>query len=58
MENPSVPIIYTSSYNAEVEGKDLGLHEGVNFLQKPYASHKLAQMLRETLDEEAADHVF
>jgi two-component system cell cycle sensor histidine kinase/response regulator CckA len=50
-DKPSLKVIYTSGYSTEV-GKGLSLIEGVNFLQKPYPSGKLARTVRECLDRE------
>lgn len=49
-DNPKLKIIYSSGYSAEVAGKDFPLHEGVNFLAKPFQAHKLAQTIRNRLD--------
>jgi PAS domain S-box-containing protein len=49
-EKPGLKIIYTSGYSTEV-GKGLPLIEGVNFLQKPYPSGKLAQTVRNCLNQ-------
>ena len=49
-EKPQLKIIYTSGYSANVVGKGPSLVEGVNFLQKPYHPHKLAQTVRDCLD--------
>jgi len=50
-ENPKLKVIYTSGYSAEVAGKNFPLEEGVNFLTKPFAAHKLAQVVRNCLDK-------
>ena len=47
---PSLRVIYTSGYSQEFAAKDLQLHEGVNFLAKPYYPNKLAQTVRARLD--------
>jgi CheY-like chemotaxis protein len=47
---PSLKIIYTSGYSADLAGKDLPLDERENFLCKPFKAEKLAQMLRGQLD--------
>jgi len=47
---PNLPVIYTSGYSAEIVGKDHGLVEGVNFLQKPYHILGLAGTVRGALD--------
>ncbi len=49
-EKPRLKVIYTSGYSANVVGKGPSLVEGVNFLQKPYHPHKLAQTVRDCLD--------
>ncbi|MDR3459744.1 MAG: PAS domain S-box protein [Verrucomicrobiae bacterium] len=49
-ESPGLKVIYMSGYSAEVIGKDFLLQEGVNFLPKPFQSHKLAQTIRDCLD--------
>ena len=48
-EKPALKVIYTSGYSAEA-GDGPPLLEGVNFLQKPYPSGKLAQTVRNCLD--------
>jgi len=49
-ENPELKVIYASGYSAEVAGADFSLEEGVNFLNKPFHTQKLAQTLRRRLD--------
>jgi len=49
---PGLKIIYTSGYNAEVMGTDVGQRD-IRFLQKPYPPPQLAQTVRECLDEAA-----
>src|SRR6185312_13940837 len=49
-EKPSLRIIFSSGYGAEMVEKDFELREGVNFLQKPYSPHRLAQTVREVLE--------
>jgi nitrogen-specific signal transduction histidine kinase len=50
-EDPGLKVIYMSGYSAEVVGKDFPMKEGVNFLTKPYTAHKLAQAVRNCLDQ-------
>jgi signal transduction histidine kinase/CheY-like chemotaxis protein len=50
-EKPSLRIIFSSGYSVDVVGKDFELSEGVNFLQKPYSPHRLAQTVREVLEQ-------
>jgi PAS domain S-box-containing protein len=48
--NPLLKVVYTSGYTADLVDKDFPLQEGVNFLTKPYETHKLAQTVRSILD--------
>ena len=48
---PGLKIIYLSGYSATVAGKNFPLEEGVNFLTKPFETHKLAQIVRKCLDK-------
>ena len=43
-------IIYTSGYSVEALSRDITFQEGVNYLQKPYLPHVLAQTVRACLD--------
>jgi PAS domain S-box-containing protein len=52
-EQPRLKVIYASGYSAEIVGKDFPLQEGVNFLVKPFPTHKLAQIIRQSLDAPA-----
>jgi PAS domain S-box-containing protein len=49
-EKPSLKTIYTSGYSADIVGKDFVLHDGLNFLQKPFVPLKLARAVRKCLD--------
>jgi DNA-binding NtrC family response regulator len=50
-KRPGLKVIYTSGYSAELMGEGIGeLVEGVNFIQKPYRPHLLAQTIRQCLD--------
>jgi two-component system, cell cycle sensor histidine kinase and response regulator CckA len=49
-EKPGLKVVFTSGYAAKA-GEGPPLFEGVNFLQKPYSSQKLAQALRNCLDQ-------
>ena len=49
-EKPSLRVIFSSGYSEEVVERDFELREGVNFLQKPYSPHKLAQVVRDVLE--------
>lgn len=48
-ENPQLKVIYTSGYIGNQADKRLPMVEGVNFLPKPYAPQKLADILRRNL---------
>jgi signal transduction histidine kinase/DNA-binding response OmpR family regulator/putative methionine-R-sulfoxide reductase with GAF domain len=50
-ENPKLKVIYTSGYRAEIEARDFLLVEGGNFLAKPFETEKLAQTIRNCLDQ-------
>jgi CheY-like chemotaxis protein len=51
-ENPSLKVVFTTGYSAELLGKDFVLREGVNFLQKPYPPQRLVQTVRNGLASE------
>jgi PAS domain S-box-containing protein len=50
-QDPKLKVIYASGYSADIVGKDFSLEEGVNFLAKPFAANKLAQIVRNCLDK-------
>jgi DNA-binding NtrC family response regulator len=52
-ENPGLKVIFMSGYSAELVGNDFSLKEGVNFLTKPFQASKLAQAIRDSLDQPA-----
>jgi two-component system cell cycle sensor histidine kinase/response regulator CckA len=56
-ESPSLPVVYTSGYSAEIAGRDFPLQEGVDFLAKPFSPQRLAQVVRERLDARIAQPV-
>jgi CheY-like chemotaxis protein len=49
-ERPKLKVIFTSGYSSDVAGKDFVLHQGFNYLQKPYHPHRLASAVRDCLD--------
>ncbi|MBL8112463.1 MAG: PAS domain S-box protein [Acidobacteria bacterium] len=55
-ERPELPVVFTSGYSSELgrpgipQGSQLALVEGLNFIQKPYAPKKLADLIRGRLD--------
>ena len=50
-ERPELPIIYSSGYSDHFADQGEPLVEGENFLAKPYAPAKLAQLVRMRLDQ-------
>jgi len=50
-QSPGLKVIYTSGYSPGLAGKDISLLEDRNFLPKPYSIRKLAQFVRECLDD-------
>ena len=50
-DKPSLRVIYTSGYSADIMGKNFDLRDGINFLQKPYVIPKLAGSIRNALDQ-------
>jgi PAS domain S-box-containing protein len=51
-KKPRLKVIYMSGYSCDVAERGLNLREGVNFLQKPFDSSKLAQTVRDCLDRQ------
>jgi len=49
-ERPSLPVIYITGYNPEMAGRDFVLHEGVNYVPKPFTPRKLGTTIRAILD--------
>jgi PAS domain S-box-containing protein len=49
-DKPSLKVIFTSGYSADVVGKDFVLQRGLHYLQKPYDPQKLALTVRDCLD--------
>ena len=50
VDKPSLKVIYTSGYSADIVGKDFKLESEMNFLQKPYHPQILALSVRRCLD--------
>lgn len=54
-QKPSLKVIYSSGYTPDLLGPGMeGLCDGVNYLQKPYRPHVLAQTVRACLEETVA----
>jgi CheY-like chemotaxis protein len=49
-EQPKLKIVFISGYSADVAGDEFDLHEGVNFLKKPFSAGHLLQTIRQSLD--------
>ncbi len=47
--NPTLPVIFTSGYSAEIAGRQLSLLEGQNFLQKPFSPRQLLEIVDRSL---------
>jgi two-component system, cell cycle sensor histidine kinase and response regulator CckA len=53
-EKPSLKVIYSSGYSADVIGEDFLRKESNHFLQKPYHPNKLIELVRHCLDKSKA----
>jgi signal transduction histidine kinase/CheY-like chemotaxis protein len=53
-DNPKLKVIYTSGYSIEVANRDFPLAENVNFITKPFGAQKLAQTVRNCLDQKTS----
>jgi len=49
-EKPLLRVVFTSGYSLEPRDEECGLHEGLNFLQKPFQPLSLARTVRCCLD--------
>jgi CheY-like chemotaxis protein len=49
-DHPQLKIIFTSGYNVEETSTDFPHRSGVAFLQKPYTRIRLAEVVRQCLD--------
>jgi CheY-like chemotaxis protein len=47
---PDLKVIFTSGYSPDATDPELNLQEGVNFVQKPYATPRLLETIRRRLD--------
>jgi len=47
---PGLKVIYTSGYSMDSEGTTFRARDSSKFIQKPYQSQKLAQVVRDCLD--------
>ena len=52
---PDLKVVFTSAYAPDVQGCNLVLREGFNFLPKPYSPPRLVQTVRARLDDADAD---
>jgi CheY-like chemotaxis protein len=51
---PDVKVIFISGYSAELAGRELQLHAGENFIQKPFTADHLLETVRRSLDGKKA----
>ncbi|MGC3988648.1 MAG: response regulator [Chthoniobacteraceae bacterium] len=49
LQKPTLPVIYTSGYSTDLFGGGMNLHEGVNYLPKPYRSTALTEIVSAAL---------
>jgi PAS domain S-box-containing protein len=49
-ENPSLKVIYASGYSPDIAGREIQLHDGENFVQKPLSAEVLLKTVRASLD--------
>lgn len=47
---PDLRVLYTSGYSVDLLSRNVTMEDGSSFLQKPYSTRKLAQMVRECLN--------
>ena len=50
-KKPGLKVVYMSGYSPQIAGKDIALSKGTAFLSKPFNLQKLAQTIREQLDQ-------
>ena len=48
--DPALRVVFMSGYSAEMAGRELALHSGQDFIQKPYSSQQLLETVRQALD--------
>jgi PAS domain S-box-containing protein len=49
-EDTDLKVVFISGYSAEIAGRELQLHSGENFAQKPFTTEHLLDTLRRSLD--------
>lgn len=49
-DKPQLKVVFTSGYSAEMAGRQLELHPGESFLQKPFPPRQLLETIRQCLD--------
>jgi PAS domain S-box-containing protein len=50
-EAPGLKVIFTSGYSPDTAGREIELRSGENFIQKPFATDRLLDMIRRALDQ-------
>ncbi len=53
-EKPTLKVIYTSGYTGNLDGRNVQLKEGENFIRKPFKPEALAEIIRNKLDDKTA----
>jgi two-component system, cell cycle sensor histidine kinase and response regulator CckA len=48
-EKPAVKVVFTTGYSPDIAGRELTLHDGQNFLPKPYSAQGLFSVIRQSL---------
>jgi CheY-like chemotaxis protein len=51
-KQPDLKVVFISGYSAEIAGRELQLRDGENFIQKPFATSHLLEIIRQSLDHE------
>jgi len=48
-DQPLLKVVFLSGYSSETSGRDIGLREGKNFMQKPFSADQLLETVRRVL---------
>lgn len=52
-DRPDIKVVFTTGYSPDVAGRELTLHDGINFLPKPYTAERLLRVIRQSLTAKA-----
>jgi PAS domain S-box-containing protein len=50
LDRPALKVIFASGYSADIAGRDFQLHPGQAFMQKPFVTEQLLELVRHCLD--------